>query len=241
MTIGILGKKLGMTQLFQADGSCVPVTVLQAGPCVVLQVKVPDVGQLPEEHRLAEASRGKKRGKVGRRRQADGYYAVQLGFDDKRPKSSTKAETGHAARAGSTPRRFVRELRFAEMPPYKRGDTVSVDVLKDVERVDVTGVTKGRGFSGTIKRWGFSRQATTHGNSKHHRKPGGIGRWGSTSKGVPKGKKMCGHYGTERVTVQNLAVVKIDEERNLVFLRGAVPGHRSGYLVLRKSVKVGSS
>lgn len=240
MTIGILGKKLGMTQLFQVDGSCVPVTVLQAGPCTVLQVKVPDVGKLPEEHRIADASRGKKRGKVGRRRGSDGYYAVQLGFDDKPEKSSTKAETGHAARAGSNPTRFVRELRFADMPPYKRGDKVLVDVMKDVSRVDVTGTTKGRGFTGTIKRWGFSRQSTTHGNSKHHRKPGGIGRWGSTSKGVPKGKKMCGQYGGERVTVQNLEVVKIDEERNLIYVRGAVPGHRSSYLVLRKSVKVKS-
>ena len=238
MTIGILGKKLGMTQLFQADGSCVPVTVLQAGPCVVLQVKVPDVSKLPEEHRVVHPSRGKRRGKIDRRRQPDGYYAVQLGFDEMSEKSSNKARTGHAAQAGTTPRRFVREMRCTDMPQYKRGDEVRVDVLKDVKRVDVTGTTKGRGFTGTVKRWNFSKQSATHGNSKHHRSPGGIGRWGAISKGVPKGKKMSGQYGSEQVTVQNLEVVKIDEERNLIYVRGAVPGHRSSYLTVRKSVKV---
>ena len=238
MTIGILGKKLGMTQLFQADGSCVPVTVLQAGPCVVLQVKVPDVSKLPEEQRVVHSSRGKKRGKIDRRRQADGYYAVQLGFDSMPEKSSNKAQMGHSAQAGSGPTRFVREIRFADMPPYKRGDQVCVDVFKDVKRIDITGTTKGRGFTGTVKRWNFSKQNATHGNSKHHRAPGGIGRWGGISKGVAKGKKMSGHYGAERVTVQNLEVIKIDEQRNLVYVRGAVPGHRSSYLLLRKSVKV---
>ncbi len=238
MSIGILGRKLGMTQLFQADGSCVPVTVLQAGPCVVLQVKVPDIAKLPEEHRRSDASRGKKRGKISRPRQADGYYALQLGFDEKREKSSTKAEMGHAALAGAAPRRFVREIRLRDMPAYRRGDELRVDVLKEVKRVDVTGITKGRGVTGTVKRWNFSKQSATHGNSKHHRAPGGIGRWGAISKGVAKGKKMSGQYGNEQVTVQNLEVVKIDEERNLIYVRGAVPGHRSSFLVVRESVKV---
>lgn len=235
--IGILGKKLGMTQLFEADGTCVPVTVVQAGPCAVLQVKVKDLAELPEDRRVARDGRGKRHGPRNRVRRADGYYAVQLGFDDKPEKSATKAEKGHAQRVGSAPKRFVREIRLDALPACKEGDTITVEDLADVQRVDVTGTTKGRGFTGTIKRWNFQRQAMSHGNSKHHRKPGGIGRWGSISKGVHKGKKMCGHYGVERVTVQNLQVVKVDKERNLLFLRGAVPGHRSGYLVLRPSVK----
>ena len=236
--VGILGKKLGMTQYFQEDGTWVPVTVVQAGPCKVLQVKVSDVAELPEEHREASANHGKKRGKSARQRRADGYYAIQLGFDDKTDKAASKPERGHAARADSSAKVFVRELRCASMPDVKRGDEIGIDVLKDVKHVDVTGTTKGRGFAGTIKRWGFARQSTTHGNSKHHRKPGGIGRQYSTHHGVPKNKKMCGHYGVERRTVQNLEIMKIDEERNLVFIRGAVPGHRSSYVVLRKTCKV---
>ncbi len=236
--IGILGKKLGMTQLFQPDGTWVPVTVVQAGPCTVMQVKVTNPSELPEDGRTAATNFGKKRGKHARPRRGDGYYAVQLGFDDKPEKSATRPELGHAAAAGVGPKRFVREIRMAQAPAVKAGEEISAAALKDVKRVDVTGTTKGRGFTGTIKRWNFARQSTTHGNSKHHRKPGGIGRTYSTHHGVPKNKKMCGHYGVERVTVQNLEIVKIDEERNLIFLRGAVPGHRSGYVVLRESVKI---
>jgi large subunit ribosomal protein L3 len=235
---GILGKKLGMTQLFQEDGTCVPVTVVQAGPCKVLQVKVVDVAELPEEHRDATTNYGKKRGKSPRRRRADGYYAVQLGFDDKTAKAAVKPETGHAAKAGSPPKRLVREIRCKELPACKRGDDVTVEAFKDVKRVDITGTSKGRGFTGTIKRWNFQRQPMSHGNSKHHRKPGGLGRQYSISKGVPKGKKMAGRYGVERVTTQNIEVVRIDTERNLMFLRGAVPGHRSAYVILRPTSKV---
>lgn len=235
--VGILGKKLGMTQLFQADGTWVPVTVVQAGPCKVLQVKVADPAELPQEHREATTNLGRKRGKHARPRRADGYYAVQLGFEDKSDKSAKRPEKGHAARADSPPKVFVRELRAESLPPYKRGDEIKVSVLADVKAVDVTGTTKGRGFTGTIKRWNFQRQRMSHGNSKHHRKPGGLGRTFSISKGVPKGKKMCGHYGVEQCTVQNLEVVKIDEERNLVYLRGAVPGHRASYVVVQKTIK----
>ncbi len=238
MTIGILGKKLGMTQYFQADGTWVPVTVVEAGPCKVLQVKVKDTAELPEEHRTATVNRGKKGGKLARPRRADGYYAVQLGFDAKRPKSASKAETGHAAKAGAAPQIFVREIRCATLPAVKQGDEVKVDSLKDVKRVDVVGITKGRGFTGTIKRWNFHRQPMSHGNSKHHRKVGGIGRTYSISKGVPKGKKMSGHYGVEQVTVHNLELVRVDAERNLLYLRGAVPGHRNGYVVVTKTLKI---
>ncbi len=237
MTIGILGKKLGMTQLFQPDGTWVPVTVVQAGPCKVLQVKSKDVAELPEADRQAATSRGKKKGKLERPRRPDGYYGVQLGFDDRPERTSTQPQIGHAKKAGSGPKRFVRELRFEALPPYKQGDDLTVAVLKDVPRVDVSGVTKGKGFTGTIKRWGFHRQAASHGNSVSTRKPGGTGRTNSINKGVPKGKKMAGHDGVDCRTVQNLEVVRIDEERNLIYLRGAVPGHRHGYLIVRKSVK----
>ncbi len=237
MTIGILGKKLGMTQLFQPDGTWVPVTVVQAGPCKVLQVKTCETSELPDEHRKAATNHGKRRGRTERPRRADGYYAVQLGFDDKPEKSASKPEIGHAKKADSAAKRFVREIRTSALPELKQGDDVTVESLADVKRVDVIGTTKGRGFSGTIKRHAFQRQRMTHGNSKAHRKLGGIGRTYSVHKGVPKGKKMPGHYGVDRQTMQNLDVVKIDAERNLIYLRGAVPGHRQGYLVVQPSRK----
>jgi large subunit ribosomal protein L3 len=237
MTIGILGKKLGMTQLFREDGTCVPVTVIQAGPCKVLQVKTKAVDELPDEHRGASQNLGKKRGKVSRPRRPDGYYAVQLGFDPKPERRTAKPELGHLAKSGSGPLRFVRELRFQVVPKWKQGDEVKVDTLDGVPKVDVTGITKGRGFTGHVKRHNFSRQGMSHGNSKHHRKPGSIGRAGSISKGVAKGKKMAGHYGVERVTIRAVDVVKIDSERNLLYVRGAVPGHINSYLIVRRSPK----
>ncbi|MCA8943761.1 MAG: 50S ribosomal protein L3 [Planctomycetes bacterium] len=237
MTIGILGKKLGMTQLFQEDGTWVPVTVIQAGPCKVLQVKTREVSELPDEHRTAATNHGKKSGKNERPRRADGYYAVQLGFDDVPERNVNKPESGHAKKAGTTPKRFVRELRFDEKPELNAGDEVKAGVFNDIGWVDVTGTSKGHGFAGTIKRYGFARQSTTHGNSKSHRRLGGIGRTYSTMKGVPKGKKMPGHYGVEKVTVQSLKLVKVDEERNLLYVRGAVPGHRNSYVLVRKAAK----
>ncbi len=237
MTIGILGKKLGMTQLFGEDGTVVPVTVLQAGPCKVLQVKTKEAAELPEEHRTAASNLGKKRGKTERPRRTDGYYAVQLGFEDKSEKASSKAELGHASKAESAAKVFVREFRYAEMPALKQGDDVKVDCFADIKRVDVTGITKGHGFTGTVKRYGFAKQSASHGNSKSHRRLGGIGRQYTTAKGVPKGKKMPGHLGVDKVTVQNVELVKIDEERNLLFVRGAVPGHREGYVSVKQSVK----
>ena len=237
MTIGILGRKLGMTQLFLPDGTWLPVTVVQAGPCKVLQVKTKEVGELPEEHRKAATNHGKKRGRTERPRRSDGYYAVQLGFDDRTEKAATKAGIGHCGKAGSPPKAFVREIRCAEKPEVSQGDELTVELLKDVARVDISGISKGRGFTGTVRRYGFAKQSATHGNSKSHRRLGGIGRQYSTSKGVPKGKKMPGHFGVESVTVQNLEVVKIDPERNLLFVRGAVPGHHDAYVVVRESVK----
>ena len=131
----------------------------------------------------------------------------------------------------------MREIRLDAVPAQKPGDDLTVGAFADVKFVDVTGTTKGRGFTGTIKRWNFSRQPMSHGNSKHHRKVGGLGRQGSISKGVPKGKKMCGHYGVERVTIQNMELVKVDTDRNLLYIRGAVPGHRDGYVIVRNTIK----
>ncbi|HEB53621.1 MAG TPA: 50S ribosomal protein L3 [bacterium] len=237
-TLGILGKKLGMTQVFLEDGTCVPVTVVQAGPCKVLQVKMATAAEHPEGHRTACTNRGKKSGKQERARAGDGYYAVQLGFDDKPERVTNKAELGHVKKAGlDHGKRFVREFRLEEAPTQKPGDDVTVDVLEGVTHVDVTGTTKGRGWTGTIKRWNFATQDATHGNSINHRRAGGIGRQYTTSHGVPKGKKMAGHYGVEQVTIQRLELVKIDKERNLLFLRGAVPGHVNGYLMVNRTVK----
>ncbi|MBL9080023.1 MAG: 50S ribosomal protein L3 [Planctomycetes bacterium] len=237
-SLGILGKKLGMMQIFQDDGTCVPVTVVRAGPCRVLQVKMATAAEHPEGHRTAQINRGKKGGKQSRPRAADGYYAVQLGFDDKPARLCSKAELGTLKKVGlDQGKRYVCEFRLDAAPTQKPGEEVTVEVLKGVPHVDVTGTTKGRGWAGTIKRWGFSRQPTSHGNSLNHRTGGGLGRQHSISSGVPKGKRMAGHYGVERVTVQRLEIVKIDAERNLVFLRGAVPGHKNGYLELRKTVK----
>lgn len=237
-TLGILGKKLGMTQIFHTDGSCIPVTVIQAGPCKVLAVKMATAAEHPEGHRTASINNGKKRGRHARPRSGDGYYAVQLGFDDKPARVTGKAELGNAKKVGMDHgMRFVREFRLDKAPTQKPGEDVTVKVFDGVKHVDVTGVTKGRGWAGTIKRYKFSRQPTSHGNSLNHRTGGGLGRQHSISSGVPKGKRMAGHYGVEQVTMQRLEVVKIDEARNLVFVKGAVPGHTNGYLSLRKTVK----
>lgn len=237
MTIGILGKKLGMTQLFQEDGTVVPVTVVQAGPCKVMQVKAKEASELPEADRNAKNNRGKKGGKSDRQRRDDGYYSIQIGFDPKPEKASRKAETGHAARSTSTSMWFVKELRYDSLPPYQQGDEIKVDIFKDIKYIDVTGTSKGLGHTGTIVRYNFAGQSTSHGNSKSHRRQGGIGRQYSTAKGVTKGKKMPGRKGADRITTQNLEVVKIDEERNLLYVKGAIPGKPAGYVLVRKAVK----
>ncbi len=237
-TLGLLGKKLGMTQIFHTDGNCIPVTVIQAGPCKVLAVKMATAAEHPEGHNKATVNLGKKRGKVARPRAADGYYAVQLGFDARPARTISQAELGNCKKAGlDHGMRFVREFRLDAKPTQKPGDDVTVAALDGVKFVDVTGVTKGRGWAGTIKRYGFSRQPTSHGNSLNHRTGGGLGRQHSISSGVPKGKRMAGHYGVEQVTMQRLEVVKVDGDRNLIYVRGAVPGHVNGYLTVKKTVK----
>lgn len=238
MSIGILGKKLGMTSLFQEDGSQVPVTIIQAGPCKVTQVKVKALSELAEDRRSATTNLGKRRGKIARPRRIDGYYAVQLAFDERPERTESKPVKGHLAKAGAKPAYFMREIRWQSLPPYQEGDELKVEVLKDLKYVDITGVSKGRGFAGAIKRWGFKRQGMGHGNSRAHRRPGSSGRTYSISKGVPKGKRMAGHFGNEVRTQQNLEIVKVDEGRNLLFVRGAVPGHRNSYVIVKKTVKV---
>ena len=241
MTLGILGKKLGMTQIFDEDGSCIPVTVVQAGPCKVLQVKMATAAEFAEGHRTAVTNRGKKSGRTERPRVADGYYAVQVGFEDKSQRATNKAEMGRMKQAGlETGMRYVKEFRLSEAPSLKPGDDLDIGVLEGVKRVDVIGVSKGRGWAGTIKRHNFAMQDASHGNSINHRRAGGLGRQHGTASGVPKNKKMAGHYGVDRITVQNLEVVKSDAERNLVYLRGALPGYNGSYVTLRKSVKAGS-
>ncbi|MCA8977619.1 MAG: 50S ribosomal protein L3 [Planctomycetes bacterium] len=237
-TLGILGKKLGMTQIFQEDGTCVPVTVVQAGPCKVLQVKTAAAGEQPDGHQTSSINRGKKGGRQERPRGDDGYYAVQLGYEEKPARLCSKPELGHSKKAGlDHGMRVVSEFRLEQKPEHKPGDEITVALCADWKYVDVTGTTKGRGWTGTIKRWNFQRQRASHGNSKNHRRAGGIGRQYSTSHGVPKGKRMAGQYGVEQVTTQRLKIVKIDEARNLIYVHGAVPGHNNGYVTLRQTIK----
>ncbi|MFD0675006.1 50S ribosomal protein L3 [Cohnella sp. GCM10027633] len=203
---GILGRKLGMTQIFAADGSVVPVTVVEATPNVVLQKKAAD---------------------------NDGYEAIQLGFADKREKLATKPAIGHAKKAGTAPKRFIREISGSS--DLEVGAEVKVDVFAEGAFVDVTGVSKGKGTTGAIKRWGFQRGKMTHG-SKYHRGNGSLATIRDANR-VPKGKKMHGRMGSETITVQNLEVVKVDVERNVLLIKGSVPGARNSFLKIRSSVK----
>ena len=206
----LLGKKLGKTQVFRDDGARVPVTVIEAGPCNVLQVKTPDI---------------------------DGYSALQLGFDNRKEKSVTKPHIGHTKKAGTGPKRFIREVAYDGEPAVEIGQTLKVDMFEGVEKVDVIGLSKGKGFQGPMKRWGFSGAPKTHG----HVKPRMLGSIGCSAypARVWKGKKMAGRMGQARVTVQNLEVVRVDKERNLLLLKGAVPGADGGYVIIRNSIKQG--
>lgn len=205
---GILGRKIGMTQLFAADGSVVPVTVVEATPNVVLQLKTAD---------------------------NDGYEAVQLGFADKREKLATKPAIGHAKKANTAPKRFIREVGGITPAGLELGQELKVDQFNAGDFVDVTGTSKGKGTTGAIKRWGFQRGKMTHG-SKYHRGNGSLATIRDANR-VPKGKKMHGRLGNELITVQNLEVVKVDAERNLLLIKGSVPGARNSYLKIRTAVK----
>jgi large subunit ribosomal protein L3 len=204
---GLLGKKIGMTQLLQDDGTAVPVTVIQAGPCVVVQKKT---------------------------KQKDGYDAVQLGFVEfVKPKRVNKAMTGHFKKSNVAPARFLREVSVQGEEGANPGDKVMVDIFNQNELVHVFGTSKGRGFAGFVKRHHFRGGRATHG-SMFHRAPGSIGSSAYPSR-VLKGMRMAGHLGNSRVTVHNLRVARVDQENNLLFVRGAVPGPTGGYLVVEKS------
>lgn len=205
---GILAKKIGMTQIFE-DGKFIPVTVVEAGPNFVLQKKTVE---------------------------NDGYTALQLGFDEKKEKNTTKPVMGIFKKAGVNPQRFVKELRVDSVEGYELGQEIKVDVLAGVEFVDITGTSKGKGISGVMKRHGFGGNRASHGVSRNHRLGGSIGM--STWPGkVLKGKRMAGQYGNETVTVQNLKVVKVDAENNLLLIKGAVPGSKNSYIVVKPAVK----
>lgn len=211
MTTGIIGKKLGMTQVFDAEGRVTPVTVIEAGPCTVVQRKT---------------------------RETDGYEAVQLGFGRIKPQRVTRPMEGHFRKAGKGGFAELREFRNAGDPPLEVGQEVRVDMFREGDMVDVTGHTKGRGFAGVVKRWNFRGGRATHG-SMFHRAPGSIGASSWPSR-VIKNMKMGGHYGNERVTVLNLRVVGIQPEKNLLLVRGAVPGARNSVVLVRRAVKKGS-
>src|SRR5689334_23801330 len=208
MVNGIIGKKVGMTQLFDADGSVHPATVLKAGPCVVAQVKT---------------------------KETDGYEAVQIGFVDGRPTKENKPTQGHFKKAGVPATRVRREVKLKPGgDPVKPGDQVNVGIFADGERVDVIGTSRGKGFQGVVKRHHFAGGRATHG-SMFHRAPGSIGASSFPSR-VVKGMRMAGHMGADRVTVRNLRVLKVDAENNLLILRGAVPGGPNSVVVIRKAV-----
>jgi large subunit ribosomal protein L3 len=207
MTKGILGRKIGMTQVFADNGELIPVTVIEATPNVVLQKKTLE---------------------------NDGYEAIQLGFEDLREKLATKPEIGHAAKANTAPKRFVREIRGANLAEYEVGQEVKVDIFQEGDIVDVTGTSKGKGFQGAIKRHGQSRGPMSHG-SRYHRRPGSMGPIAPNR--VFKSKELPGRMGGERVTVQNLQVVKVDTERNLLLIKGNVPGPRKGLVIIKSAVK----
>ena len=209
MKKGIIGKKLGMTQIFLEDGSVVPVTVIEAGPCTVAQKKTVE---------------------------NDGYDAVQLAFGEVKEKHMTKAEIGHFKKAGVEAKKHLKEFRLENASEMNVGDVVSADTFTAGEKVDITGITKGHGYSGAVKRWGNHILRMTHGTGPIHRQVGSMGANSSPSR-VFKNKKMAGQYGNEKVTVLNLAVVKIDAEKNIIAVKGAVPGPKGGVVVVRDSVK----
>src|SRR5699024_2967395 len=208
MTKGILGRKVGMTQIFQENGELIPVTVVQAEPNVVLQKKTEET---------------------------DGYEAIQVGFLDKKPVQVTKAEKGHAEKANATPKRYIREFRNANVDEYEVGQEISVDVFEAGDVVDVSGTSKGKGFAGSIKRHNYAIGVMTHG-SRFHRSSGSMGQAADPAR-VFKGKKLPGQMGSEDVTVQNLEVVQVDAEKNLLLIKGNIPGAKKSLVKISSAVK----
>ena len=209
MQKGIIGKKIGMTQIFDENGKVVPVTVVEAGPCTVVQKKTVE---------------------------SDGYVAVQLGFGDISAKKVTKPAKGHFAKADVAPKKTLREFRLADISAMNVGDILKADVFAAGDRIDVVGTSKGKGYAGTIKRWNDHRLRESHGTGPVARHAGSMGACSSPSR-VFKGKKLPGHLGAERVTIQNLKVVKVDAENNLIAIKGAIPGPKGSVVCISDSVK----
>ena len=211
MKKGIIGKKIGMTQVFDENGNVIPVTVIQAGPCTVVQKKTVE---------------------------KDGYASVQLGYADIKDKHVTKPMKGHFEKACVAPKKVLKEFRLEDTDAYNVGDTVAVDAFADIAAVDVTGISKGKGFAGTIKRYHGHRTPMSHGGGPVHRHAGSMGACSSPSR-IYKGKKMPGHMGAVKVTVQNLDIVKIDNENNLLVVKGAIPGPKGSVVTVKSTVKNG--
>ena len=209
----LLGRKVGMTRVYDDKGTIIPVTVVQAGPCIVTQVKTEDG--------------------------ADGYDAIQLGFEDMKERRQSKPLVGHCKKAGlTTPKRFFREVRLKDKPGVAAGATVDVSLFDTIKFVDVSGTSKGKGFQGVMKRWNFGGQPGSHGTERKHRSPGGIGGGQGTrghGRAIKKGKKMAGHLGDESVTTRNHLLVSVDKEKNLLLIKGPLPGANGGLLFIRQS------
>jgi len=208
MKKGIIGKKLGMTQIFAENGAVIPVTVIEAGPCVVTQKKTTE---------------------------KDGYDAIQVGYEDVSAKHVNKPAKGHFEKAGVQAKKHLKEFRLENAADFNVGDVIAADTFAQGEKVDITGITKGRGYTGTVKRWGNAILRMTHGTGPIHRQPGSMGVIDPAR--IFKNKKMAGQYGNEQVTVLNLEVIKIDAEKGLIAVKGAVPGAKGGIVFLRDSVK----
>ncbi|MDY6049070.1 MAG: 50S ribosomal protein L3 [Corynebacterium sp.] len=208
---GILGTKLGMTQVFDENNRVVPVTVVEAGPCVVTQIRTVET---------------------------DGYNAIQIAYGEIDPRKVKKPQVGHFKKAGVTPRRHVAEIRMDDVSGYEVGQDVTVDIFSDVALVDVTGTSRGHGYAGAMKRHGFAGQGAAHGNQASHRRVGGIGACATPGR-VFKGTRMAGRMGNDRVTTQNLKVQKVDTESNLLLIKGAIPGVRGSLVTVKTAVKGG--
>lgn len=209
MQKAIIGKKVGMTQIFDETGKVIPVTVIEAGPCTVVQKKTAD---------------------------KEGFDSIQLGFSDIAEKKLSKPEAGHLKKAGVSMKKYLKEFRLDDISSYNVGDTVFADIFAEGDKVDVTGISKGKGYAGIIKRWNAHSQEHTHGVGPVHRSVGSMGANTDPSRVFP-GKKMAGHLGSEQVTIQNLDIAKVDKELNLIAIRGAVPGHKGGIVFIRDTVK----
>jgi len=215
----LLGKKVGMTRVYDEAGRLIPVTVIQAGPCIVTHAKTPEV---------------------------DGYRAVQMGFEDKKPARRRQPELGHVRQANTSPKRFVREWRLSEASKaeYKPGDALTVSIFAGTKLVDIVGTSKGKGFAGPMKRYGFKGFPASHGTERKHRAPGSIAARAMNAGmggGLKKGKRMAGHMGSDRVTAKNHVLVAIDEEKNLLVVKGTVPGPAGGYCIVKTAKSLGTA